>query len=413
MIREAGGVPIPLLDIVLDYWFGMTIFIGILRYHGRGAPSREESLAATMGMPPGDPEFLDPSRSARDFAHKVDSHRVCLVFDQAFWYPKANWEAWLDALSSDDDSKGYVDVPLGNQDPAWSMKFPPVPYCTSRGLERASSSMRPSVTWFVTRPSRIEAFCVVVVEKFMLEKVPGDITLAGLPGFWLDSGVKCRVFCRGWLHSFSSLREAGNRDDLLRMCTWEGRVLELGCDRGLMASRCETRYVSNVEWIGVDFNADALGEAVSHMDLAVQADVQDGLPFVEAPVFDRIVCADFLEHLPYPWDTLKQLRRYIRPGGLLVASFPNIGHWSIIEDLLCGRFDEAPSGILCVTHLRFGTKKNWERWLLDAGWMPELWEYERLGLPPGWCLPRQALEGEGFDLESLETLRFCVVARPV
>lgn len=388
----------------------MTIPIRILRHPDRRTPSREEALAYTMGMPPSAFEFLDSSQPVGDFTSHLSSSRVCMVFDQAFWYPKANWEAWFGALAND-ESTGYIYVPLGNQDPAWSVKFPPIPYCTPRGLERASSSMKPSATWFVIPPTRINAFCVVVINRSMLEQAPRDITLARLPEFWLDSGVRCRVFCRGWLHSFSSLREAGERDDLLKMCTWHGRVLELGCDRGLMASRCKTGYASNVEWIGVDLNVEALKDAMGHMDLVVQADVQKGLPFREAPVFDRIVCADFLEHLPYPWETLKRLRRHIRPDGLLVASFPNIGHWSVIDDLLCGRFDEAPSGVLCVTHLRFGTKRNWERWLLDAGWVPELWGYERLALPHDWCLSRRGL-GKDFDLDSLETLRFRVVARP-
>jgi SAM-dependent methyltransferase len=39
--------------------------------------------------------------------------------------------------------------------------------------------------------------------------------------------------------------------------------------------------------------------------------------------FDVVVCWDVLEHIPHPYEGLRNLVRAVRPGGLLVIGFPN------------------------------------------------------------------------------------------
>jgi SAM-dependent methyltransferase len=143
------------------------------------------------------------------------------------------------------------------------------------------------------------------------------------------------------------------------------------------------------------------------------ADIERALPFPDQIRFDRIVCADVLEHVPYPQRLLEQLRRVISEDGLLIAAFPNIGHWSILDDLLQGRFDEAPSGILCVSHLRFGTRYSWENWLSRSGWEVLRWEAEKVPLPDHRRHGYPVQVGDKpVNFESLETFRFRIVARP-
>ena len=59
--------------------------------------------------------------------------------------------------------------------------------------------------------------------------------------------------------------------------------------------------------------------------------------------------------------------RRARPGpalateeGVVVASVPNVGHWTIIDDLMRGRFDYVPYSLLSGTHLRFFTRATLE-----------------------------------------------------
>jgi len=371
--------------------------------------SQEERLAKKMGMPPWKTGEIAASIPAAPWAAKMKSENIGLIFDQEFWYGPELWTQWLHALEGEGNG-GIINVPVGNQDPSWRKFLAPQPYLTLNGLEKASNK-KGGERW-VTRPCfKPEGFMVAVVPLSFLTSLPSELSLGGLPEYWARKAEKVRIFCEGWLHAFNDVREAGSREDLLAMCKWEGRVLELGCGRGLMGKVCK-KVFPEVEWVGVDFHLPVLKEARIWMDAAVQADVQSGLPFAESVRFDRIVCADLLEHLPYPWETLGLLRSKIRPDGLLVASVPNIGHWSVVEDLLMGRFDETPAGILCVSHLRFGTKKSWQRWLQDNGWHSYIWEEERLPVPSDWVVPYHILQ-ERCDMESLETIRYRVIARPV
>jgi 2-polyprenyl-3-methyl-5-hydroxy-6-metoxy-1,4-benzoquinol methylase len=75
--------------------------------------------------------------------------------------------------------------------------------------------------------------------------------------------------------------------------------------------------------------------------------------------FDTILCLDVLEHLVNPWSVIRQLTPLLRPGGVIVASLPNIRHWDIVYPLVVkGTFDLADKGLLDRTHMRWFTRKS-------------------------------------------------------
>lgn len=39
--------------------------------------------------------------------------------------------------------------------------------------------------------------------------------------------------------------------------------------------------------------------------------------------FDAILCSEVLEHIPYPFETLKEFHRLLKPGGKLILTFPS------------------------------------------------------------------------------------------
>jgi SAM-dependent methyltransferase len=93
------------------------------------------------------------------------------------------------------------------------------------------------------------------------------------------------------------------------------------------------------------------------------------LSVLRAP-FDAILCLDVLEHLRDPWGVARRLAELLRPGGVMIASIPNIAHYRIIVGLLRGRWTYAPSGILDHTHLRFFTRDTAIDLLRQAGLTP-------------------------------------------
>ena len=117
----------------------------------------------------------------------------------------------------------------------------------------------------------------------------------------------------------------------------------------------------------------------------------------DAP-FDAVVCADVLEHLVRPEDVLDRIREWLKPGGILLASIPNVANISVRAALLLGRFQYAHRGILDRTHVSFYTRSTARELLESRGFRvravePTAMPYElavpALGRPP-WRGPVRA-----------------------
>jgi SAM-dependent methyltransferase len=95
------------------------------------------------------------------------------------------------------------------------------------------------------------------------------------------------------------------------------------------------------------------------VDRFLEANLDRGLPPIlreEAP-FDLVVAADVLEHVRDPESVLKQVRSVLVPGGTLIASVPNFGHWYPRVRTAVGLFDYDQRGILDRGHVRFFTRR--------------------------------------------------------
>ncbi len=87
----------------------------------------------------------------------------------------------------------------------------------------------------------------------------------------------------------------------------------------------------------------------------------------EAP-FDVVVCADVLEHLADPESLLERIRGWLKNGGVLLASLPNIANISVRLALLFGHFRYAERGILDQTHLSFYTRASARHLIESCGY---------------------------------------------
>jgi len=144
------------------------------------------------------------------------------------------------------------------------------------------------------------------------------------------------------------------------------RVLELGCGYGII-----TRQLADAQECivtGVERDAQSAAIARPWLDQLIVGDLEGAswTSDIKAP-YQVILAADVIEHLRNPLDLLQKLHALLEREGRLVLSVPNIGHAGVIAELLCGRFDYAPTGILDETHLRFFTWSSLERLLNTAG----------------------------------------------
>jgi 2-polyprenyl-3-methyl-5-hydroxy-6-metoxy-1,4-benzoquinol methylase len=121
---------------------------------------------------------------------------------------------------------------------------------------------------------------------------------------------------------------------------------------------------------GVEPNVDAVREAAA----AGYEQVATG-PFPEAceqlgrNQFDVIFFNDVLEHLADPEAALRATHDYLAAGGTIIASIPNVRHFSVVWPLIRrGEWRYEDSGIMDRTHLRFFTSKSMREMFRDAGW---------------------------------------------
>lgn len=88
--------------------------------------------------------------------------------------------------------------------------------------------------------------------------------------------------------------------------------------------------------------------------------------------FDCVLLGDVLEHMADPGGVLRGLKKYLKPGAVLIVSLPNITHYSIRWNLLFGRFERTDAGILDRTHLQFFTRESARALLADNGYKVEM-----------------------------------------
>lgn len=134
-----------------------------------------------------------------------------------------------------------------------------------------------------------------------------------------------------------------------------GTLLDVG--GGCGATAAELKRCGVAERVGVVDIVDAQG-CLPGVDFAYVGSVEDAsflatVVDAEGP-FRIILCLDILEHLVDPWSLVTKLHTALEPGGVIVASIPNIRNYTALVPLvLRNRWELRDAGILDRTHLRF------------------------------------------------------------
>ena len=147
------------------------------------------------------------------------------------------------------------------------------------------------------------------------------------------------------------------------------RVLDVGCGAGgAIASAHGRRPAWNVT--GIEADAALASEARSRCDRVLEGDLRRVLPELarSGERFDTVVFADVLEHLEDPVAALAAGLSVAAAGARLLVSVPNVGHLSVVRDLVAGRFDPVPSGLTDAGHLRWFTRAFLAEAIEESGW---------------------------------------------
>jgi len=149
------------------------------------------------------------------------------------------------------------------------------------------------------------------------------------------------------------------------------RVLDVGCGAGRLGELLKRR--GGVEVVGIELDGRAIAEAGRRLDRVIAGDLESDDFDLPESGFDCIICADVLEHLRSPDRALEKLRRWLKPGGDLVASIPNVRNHTVVGPLLEGNWTYEPSGLLDGDHVRFFTRREIGKLFFRAGFEIEQW----------------------------------------
>ena len=264
----------------------------------------------------------------------------------------------------------------------------PADYQTVRGLER-----------FVSRRAQ--------QALYVAEAGPPLLMLATLAALRQECHPAPIRLSHAWVHDFSGYH-AQRREEMLPLVPEDcGALLDVGGGRGGFLAAVKARFPA-CQTALVERSATALRHVAAAVDRVWHGD------FLEVDIdarFDCISFLDVLEHCPEPAAMLLKARQLLTPRGSILASIPNVGHWTVVSDLIEGRWDYAPAGIHCITHLRFFTRRSIET-LFDAAGL-RIIEWQPMTVPPPPWFVLDALRGPlAVDDASLATVGWRLRAIP-
>jgi GT2 family glycosyltransferase/2-polyprenyl-3-methyl-5-hydroxy-6-metoxy-1,4-benzoquinol methylase/Tfp pilus assembly protein PilF len=143
-------------------------------------------------------------------------------------------------------------------------------------------------------------------------------------------------------------------------------ILDVGCATGMFGSQMKQKLGAEV-W-GVEPVEDIGEKAKDVIDKVYIGKIEDQINQLPKNYFDSIIFADVLEHLEDPYLILDLIKEKLSDNGEIIASIPNVRHWSVLKDLIEGKWEYQDAGILDRTHLRFFTKSSIIKMFQNAGY---------------------------------------------
>ncbi|MFO0915198.1 MAG: glycosyltransferase [Pirellulales bacterium] len=168
------------------------------------------------------------------------------------------------------------------------------------------------------------------------------------------------------------------REELLDKIPESARVvLDVGCGMGRLGEAIKKRQPCLV-W-GIELNSAAAQAARARLDRVWTGDIEQLEVEFQPNTVDVVVFGDVLEHLRDPLHVLRRARTWLKPGGIVVASVPNVAHHSVIRSLLAGNWTYESAGLLDETHVKFFTRREIRKLFFRGGF--DLCQLSRVQIP--------------------------------
>ena len=328
--------------------------------------------------------------------------------DKALWGPRG-WESLQEIL--DHQPQIALVAPVSNEALVSQQRMaPPFLYSTPSLLESAGQEhfQRYRQQW--CEVAAVDPFAFLL-RRSDLSQLASSLPLTHVPEVLVQQGKRLALALDTYVHRYAPVYEQ-LRPDMQNCVPLDAHsILDVGCAAGAFGAVLKQRQECQVT--GIELDTTLAETAKTRLDRVLIANVELLPVTTFTQEFDCITCGDILEHLRNPWAMVEKLVAWLRPGGRLIATTPNIGHWSIVADLLRGRWDIVPFSLLSWEHLRFFTRAGIEQLFRGCGCTLELLHGMKAELPAigGTFLQQVSALGPEVDLDSLRTHEFLIVAR--
>ncbi len=333
-----------------------------------------------------------------------DSPVVLIQADAEAYLAPSAARRLLDAVESGAD----VAVPVSNE--PWTAETrcdPPFAYHTPALLEEAAAAV--AASGGDPRPAIAPRSPVFAARRAALSALSPDLPLDEAVEEAVRVGLSVVVDPGADLHRYGE-RDGQARDDLAaRVPPGARAVLDVGCSSGATGMALRRAGISEI--FGIEPDPGDAEHAAGTYDRVLAVPLE-AVPEEFPGRFDAVLFGDVLEHLEDPAAALARVRPWLSASGVVVASVPNVGHWSVIADLLAGRFDYVPYTILSGTHVRFFTRRTLQDLFEACGYRVRAIDAVRTPPSPEGALRLARLAeypGASSDLDAVE---FLVVASP-
>jgi len=129
----------------------------------------------------------------------------------------------------------------------------------------------------------------------------------------------------GVIEHLRDLASKTRAQTLARGLPSNSRILDVGCGDGRLL-RQFSQLGDNYQLHGIELPGPAAERTAKIPRVQLHLGTQDTVDFPEAH-FDLITLVHVLEHLPNPRQAVVRLARWLKPGGILFLSFPNVDSW--------------------------------------------------------------------------------------
>jgi 2-polyprenyl-3-methyl-5-hydroxy-6-metoxy-1,4-benzoquinol methylase len=137
------------------------------------------------------------------------------------------------------------------------------------------------------------------------------------------------------------------------------KILEIGAGGGdTLIELKQTGKASEVAGIEL-FSLEGTYQNDPLIDRFIIGNIEEIQPDLKIGCYDAILFGDVLEHLIDPWSVVKKVSPFLKVGGLMIASIPNVRSRQAFKKIfLQGDFGYASEGLFDKTHYRWFCKKN-------------------------------------------------------